>query len=249
MSWRALVGDIVENDGAPPFDRRTVTVLVATPLLLVAYYYFARVEYVLPAFMAWSTEELGRDWPYHGLAAYAVSGAASVVIRVVVPLLLIIYVLRDSPREYGFRLRGTLEHTHIYGLLFLLVLPFVYWASLQESFLATYPFYRPALAGGWQLWAYELTYLVQFFAIEAFFRGFIIFGLRPRFGYYSVLVMVIPYCMIHFGKPLAEALGAIVAGAVLGVLALRTGSFYLGVALHCAVALLMDLLAVYGMAG
>lgn len=249
MDFRDVVDDIRLNEGGPPFDRRTVTVLVATPILLVAYYYFARVEYVLPAFMTWSIDALGADWPYHGLAAYAVSAGSSLVIRVVVPLALIVFVLGDSPRDYGFRARGTLAHTPVYGLLLVLVLPFVYWASLQESFLATYPFYRPALAGGWQLWAYELTYLIQFFAIEAFFRGFVIFGLRPRFGYYSVLVMVIPYCMIHFGKPMAEALGAIVAGAVLGVLALRSGSFYLGVALHCFVALAMDLLAVYGLGG
>jgi membrane protease YdiL (CAAX protease family) len=59
--------------------------------------------------------------------------------------------------------------------------------------------------------------------------------------------MVIPYCMIHFGKPVPEALAAIFAGVVLGVLALRSGSFYLGVVLHCVVALLMDLLAVYSL--
>lgn len=249
MSLRELIDDFVRDDVGPALDRRTVIVLVATPILLVAFYYYARVEYLRPNVLTWSVERFGSSWPHHGLIAFAASAASSVLIRVAAPLCLIVFVLRDSPREYGFRARGALEHWRAYGLLLLMVLPFVYWASHQESFLATYPFYRPAVAGGWTLWAYELTYMIQFFAIEAFFRGFVLFGLRPRLGYYSVLVMAIPYCMIHFGKPMPEALGAIIAGAVLGVLALRSGSFYLGVALHCTVALLMDLLAVYSLGG
>ena len=249
MSYRASLDELLRNDGGPAFDIRTLTVFAATPLLLVAYYYFARIEYLQPALLGWSMESFGDEWPHHGLIAFSVSATASVIIRVLIPLALIVFVLRDSPRDYGFRIRGVMAHAPMYGLLFVAVLPFVYWASLQESFLATYPFYRPAILGGWPLWAYEAAYLIQFFSIEAFFRGFIIFGLRQRLGYYSVLVMVIPYCMIHFGKPMPEALGAIVAGTILGVLALRSGSFYLGVALHCAVALLMDLLAVYSLGG
>lgn len=228
-------------------DGRSVTVLLATPILLVAYYYYARFEYVQPALLGWSMESFGEEWPHHGLIGFSVSAAASLLIRVVIPLVLIVVVIRDSPRDYGFRVRGTLTHAPAYGLLLVAVLPLVYWASGQESFLSTYPFYRPAILGGWPLWAYEVTYLIQFFSIEAFFRGFIVFGLRPRLGYYSVFVMVIPYCMIHFGKPVPEALAAIFAGVVLGVLALRSGSFYLGVVLHCVVALLMDLLAVYSL--
>jgi uncharacterized protein len=53
----------------------------------------------------------------------------------------------------------------------------------------------------------------------------------------------VPYCMIHFSKPLPEALGAIVAGVVLGTLSLRTGSILGGAMLHVAVAVTMDVLA------
>ena len=55
--------------------------------------------------------------------------------------------------------------------------------------------------------------------------------------------MVIPYCMIHFHKPLPEVFGAIVAGIVLGWLALETRSLWGGVLLHVAVALSMDVAA------
>ena len=67
-----------------------------------------------------------------------------------------------------------------------------------------------------------------------------------RLGPYVIFVMTIPYCMIHFGKPIQETLGAIVAGILLGFMALKTRSIWLGAALHIAVAWTMDGLAVWG---
>jgi membrane protease YdiL (CAAX protease family) len=51
--------------------------------------------------------------------------------------------------------------------------------------------------------------------------------------------------MVHFGKPLPEVLGAVVAGLVLGAMALRTRSIWGGVAVHLGVAWTMDLLALW----
>lgn len=53
----------------------------------------------------------------------------------------------------------------------------------------------------------------------------------------------LPYNMIHFGKPMAEALAAIGGGAVLGTLSLRTGSIWWGAALHLGIAGAMDVLS------
>jgi hypothetical protein len=61
----------------------------------------------------------------------------------------------------------------------------------------------------------------------------------------AIFAMVVPYCMIHYGKPYLEAHGAIVAGVVLGTLAMRTRSIYAGFLLHISVACGMDLLALY----
>ncbi|MCU0591683.1 MAG: hypothetical protein MUC57_09435 [Desulfobacterales bacterium] len=63
--------------------------------------------------------------------------------------------------------------------------------------------------------------------------------------YCMLLVMLAPYCMIHYYKPFPEALGAIGAGLVLGVLAWRTETIIYGWFLHYAVALSMDLLALW----
>jgi membrane protease YdiL (CAAX protease family) len=86
-------------------------------------------------------------------------------------------------------------------------------------------------------------YSAQFFSLEFFFRGFMLQALKRSLGAYAIFVMVVPYCMIHFGKPMPETLGAIAAGLVLGTLALRTGSIWAGFLIHVSVVWTMDLLA------
>jgi membrane protease YdiL (CAAX protease family) len=63
--------------------------------------------------------------------------------------------------------------------------------------------------------------------------------------------MTVPYCMIHFGKPMAETLAAIVAGIILGLMSLKTRSIWFGACLHVAVAMSMDFLSLWhkGMLG
>jgi hypothetical protein len=119
--------------------------------------------------------------------------------------------------------------------------------SRSPDFQRTYPFYKPAGTGslGADFWWFEAIYCLQFLGVELFFRGFLVLGLKRALGLSSVLVMLAPYCMIHFYKPIPEALGSIGAGLVLGLLAWRTGTIVYGWFLHYAVALSMDLLALH----
>jgi membrane protease YdiL (CAAX protease family) len=131
--------------------------------------------------------------------------------------------------------------------MYLVMLPCVLYVSFDPSFQRTYPFYR--LQTGEPLWprlvAWEIVYGVQFLALEFFFRGFLVHGTRRRFGAYSILVMTVPYCMVHFDKPLPETLGSIVAGLALGFMSLKTRSIWPGAAVHIAVAWTMDAAALY----
>ncbi len=88
------------------------------------------------------------------------------------------------------------------------------------------------------LW--ELFYGLQFLSLEVFFRGFMLAEAKLKYGWRAILFMVVPYVMIHFGKPAAETTGSLIAGMVLGLLALRTGSIWGGVTIHIAVAWSMD---------
>ncbi len=82
------------------------------------------------------------------------------------------------------------------------------------------------------------------FSWEFFFRGFMLFGLKQRFGNYSILIQTIPFAVMHYSKPFPEAIGSIVAGLFLGVLAFETRSFIYGAAIHWLVAMTMDLVAI-----
>lgn len=170
---------------------------------------------------------------------------AAVTIAVyLLPLLLIKWGYRERWADYGLNLRIKRQHLLLYAVLFLLVLPFVVLAAQQPAFLQTYPFFRQAhLAPAGIVLLWEAAYLLQFFALEFFFRGFLLFSLERRLGMSALWVAMLPYCMIHFHKPPLEAFGAIIAGVALGYVALRTRSIFGGVLVHIGVAATMDALA------
>ena len=228
-------------------DFQAAVVLVTSLLLVVAHWHWGRPSaYRGSTLEAEVADLLGTGGSgYTGTLPYLYWGAASMVMRVLVPLGLIVWVLHRSPVDFGYRLRGISRKLGPYVLLYLPMVPIVAAVSFLPSFQATYPFYAGAVEGGLQFWLYQSGYIVQFFALEAFFRGYMVFGLAPKFGNgMAVVIMTIPYVMIHFGKPTLEVFAAIGAGFILGHLALRSKSFVPGVFVHVAVALTMDVAAI-----
>ena len=171
--------------------------------------------------------------------------AAQILAYTLLPIAAIKLVLGDSIRNYGLRMKGIGSHGGTYMILLALSIPFVVLASFTAAFQAKYPFYD--LAPGEGLWPgmtlWWVFYALQFVALEFFFRGFMVHGLSARFGYLSVFVMMVPYNMLHYGKPVAEALAAILGAIILGSLSLRSRSIWWGVAVHVGVAATMDVAA------
>ena len=148
----------------------------------------------------------------------------------------------DEIADFGLRTRGFSAHAWIYALCVAIMIPVLLVVSRQPDFTSYYPMYKTAGRSWLDFAAWELGYLTQFFALEVFFRGFMLRALRG-FGAGAIWAMVVPYCMVHYGKPYLEACAAIAAAVVLGSLAMRTRSIYAGFLVHATVALLMDLLA------
>lgn len=245
-----LRNDLKDNGGSGlPFDARTTLTLVISCILLTVYYYYGRPGYFQERFDKPLSALLGlTDSPYRDLLRYGYWAASSMIIRVAIPAALIIWWFKESPRDYGFR-RWEKGHGKIYLLMYLAMLPLLVGASFLTSFQDKYPFYDKAGDSLFQFLVYQLTYGTQFFALEAFFRGFFIFALFKRFGYYSVVIMTIPYCLIHFGKPMPETLGSIIAGLLLGYMAIKSKSFLPGALLHFAVGFTMDVACILQRAG
>jgi membrane protease YdiL (CAAX protease family) len=128
----------------------------------------------------------------------------------------------DSLLDMGLRARGFLKHAWIYALFLGIVLPLLLIVSRQPDFGAYYPFYKESSRSWYDFLCWEAMYFAQFFGLEMFFRGFWLGALRRSFGSGAIFAMVVPYCMIHFGKPFLEVNGAIVAGIALGSLSMRT---------------------------
>jgi hypothetical protein len=138
-----------------------------------------------------------------------------------------------------------------YALMLVVMLPLLIWASFRVDFLHTYPRYLPNTAAErfispvWTVVLYELTYIVQFIALEIFFRGFIVMALAQYLGSASVFPMVAVYAFLHFFKPMPETLGSIFGGYILGSIAFYSRSVYGGMWVHIGIALLMELLAAW----
>jgi hypothetical protein len=161
----------------------------------------------------------------------------------VLPLLIWrLFFRRDSILDFGLRTRGFLEHAWIYAMFVVVMIPLMTVVARQPDFGGYYPFYRGASRSWLDFGIWEALYVGQFFALELFFRGWWVRACRT-FGAGAIAAMVVPYAMIHIGKPYLEACGAIVAGTVLGSLSMKTKSIYAGFLVHITVAILMDVLA------
>jgi len=146
---------------------------------------------------------------------------------------------RDRLRDLGLRTTGLREHLWVYALCVAIMVPVLLLAQRQPDFGAYYPFYRHAGRSWVDFLAWELIYLSQFLALELFFRGWWI-GASRSLGTAAIFLVAVPYAMIHYGKPYFEAMGALVAGVVLGSLAVRTRSIWAGFLVHSTIAFLMD---------
>ncbi|MGB0679065.1 MAG: CPBP family intramembrane glutamic endopeptidase [Polyangiales bacterium] len=176
------------------------------------------------------------------LSGFAWWSACRVVGYCLIPILSL-WLLGERARDHGLATRGFLQHAWIYLLCYLIVLGCVITVSFMDSFASYYPFYKQASRSWADFIAWELLYAAQFFSLEFFFRGYWLNACKRMMGSHAIFAMVVPYCMIHFGKPWLEALAAIIAGVVLGTLAMKTRSIWSGVLIHVSVAISMDVAA------
>lgn len=175
------------------------------------------------------------------------NGGKALAAFVVLGLLLWLLRVKDT-RFYG--LFETKADLRPYFILLALMLPLVVAASFQQDFLDYYPRYRSLSAAHyWQIpfgitqLAFQLCYGLDFVAVELVFRGlFVVFMVRYA-GKSAVYSMTTIYFMLHFGKPMGEAVSSIFGGFILGVIALYTRSILGGVIIHLGVAWLMEFTA------
>ncbi len=222
-----------------PLHKKTMVVLLASICCLMATNFLSNASH-LP--MVNDLIE-GDNYIFYHYLYWAIS---TTLFYVVLPVIVILFYFKDKLSDYGWKRQNFFGYYRIYFFALFIILPFVFFASFGDSFRETYPFYVPPkdeLFPKYFVW--EFFYVLQFFALEFFFRGFMVHGLKQELGVLSVFIMTIPYCMIHFGKPLPECIGSIFAGIFLGLMSYKTNSVWMGSLAHAIVALSMNLLGLW----
>jgi membrane protease YdiL (CAAX protease family) len=238
--WRAIDAEAgIDRDERGAHWMPLVVLVTVAVSLTLQNYWGERTEFT----RLWPRDRAAWAGEHYDLYQFAWWTGWRFVGYVVLPVAVIAAMPGQRLRDYFVGFGSLRRHAWIYAGLLALVAPLVWWASTRASFQATYPFYKWANRSAFDFWAWEGMYVVQFISLEFFFRGFMLKGLERSMGSAAIFAMIVPYCMIHFGKPMPETLGAIGAGLILGTLALRTRSIWGGVVAHCAVAIAMDLLA------
>jgi len=165
-----------------------------------------------------------------------------------VPVLTIKFVFNKNMADFGFS-----TGDRAYGLktilisVPLLVIPLIFIASKMSDVRAEYPMAKLILTRHDLIFWYEASYVLFYYiAWEFFFRGFLLFGLKDRFGSMNaVLIQTISSCLIHIGKPEGEILGSIIIGIIFGAIALHTRSIWYVFILHALIGVLTDIFIIY----
>ena len=227
-----------------------ITVILAA-VLISSKEYFGRAS-VFKTWLHSAHGTLKRSWAeylfegeYSSLHSLLFWAASCALFYLFIPMA---YRSWRNPQAHSlFRIHIPKSHWRIYGWILLLMIVPLVCASFLSAFQQTYPFvYIPRGEHFTEILFYwEIGYLLQFISVEYFFRGFLLFSFEKQMGKMAVIVPLIPYVMIHFGKPFPETLGAIVAGLVLGTMALRSRSIVPGILVHFSIAIGMDLLSLW----
>lgn len=163
----------------------------------------------------------------------------------VVPMILIFLVLKQKPPDFGFRLGDFRFGIKTYLFFMIVMIPVLWIVSGNEAFAKAYP------QGGYRirenmsiLFYYELFVGFYMLAWEFFWRGFVLFGLKERFGFYAIFIQMVPFFILHRGKPELEVFSSIFAGLILGIQAWRSNSFLYSFLTHWTVMIFVDTISV-----
>jgi membrane protease YdiL (CAAX protease family) len=140
----------------------------------------------------------------------------------------ILLALREDPRRYGLG-RGDVRRAVVLGgLATLVTVPAI---VLIAAIPAIRDWYSPSMSTVPDV---LLTNTLDLVPTEFLLRGFLLFALLRAIGPFAVVVAVVPFVMIHIGKPDVEALSTLAGGLVFGWLNWRTGSIWASAAYHVA---------------
>lgn len=164
---------------------------------------------------------------------------SSFILYFLIPLGIILVLFRDDPRKFGLTL-GNWRRGVLFCVLGIVLMAVVIALLAQlEEFRQYYRlgiFEHPQAA---KVVEFALRQGVYMFSWEFIFRGFMLFGLKERFGSLAIWIQAIPFAIMHLGKPELETLSTIFGGAAFGYIDVESGSVLPSFVIHWAIYLMM----------
>jgi membrane protease YdiL (CAAX protease family) len=151
---------------------------------------------------------------------------SSFIYYAVCPILVILIVLRKNPLDFGLR-RGDVRIWWKYVLIICLIAALVLFIA---SFIPSLQNYY--LKENFSFLTYFLTSCVSLSSQEFLYRGFLIFGLKDKLKEGSILLQMIPFTLMHLGKPEIETISCVFTGILFGYVAYRGKSFWPAFFIH-----------------
>jgi hypothetical protein len=162
------------------------------------------------------------------------------VLGFLIPVAILMGIFRRKAVDIGLGLGDWKLALGLMGAYLPLVIIGTWFLSSGDGFIAQYPHHSPA-SRDWTIFLiYEAFFLFYWVGWEYLWRGFVLFGTRRTFGIHAIIVQALPFAVLHFNKPFAEATLSIVGAVALGGLVWRCRSFWIAVPIHAAQMLILD---------
>ena len=150
------------------------------------------------------------------------------IVYLLIPLLIIHFVYKDSPKNYGFQL-GRVKLGATITLISWLVMAGVLLVFTQLPSAQTY--YAARTPGS--LGVILMRSSAEMLGWEFVWRGFSLFTLAQVMSPgAAILLQAVPFAFMHLGKPDIETLSTIFGGSAFGLIAWRTRSYLYPALIH-----------------
>lgn len=154
----------------------------------------------------------------------------------VLPLIVILLVFRENPKDYGLRLGDWKAGIFITLGAWLISAPVLYWAVKVSPALQS--FYTGQFTP-----LFFIPVVVEMIGWEFILRGFIFFGYEKKLGGNALWLSAVPFALAHLGKPSLETFSTIFSGFLFGWVAWRTRSIIYPILIHCFLTIFTILVA------
>jgi membrane protease YdiL (CAAX protease family) len=219
-------------------DKKVLVILLSIAVIqTISWYYTSRLFFRQNYFDLLGTNP---NYNYYEFAFWFVGDFISLF---VIPFLIIKIILKEKIKNYGISIGDYKTGLKLTVIFLLIMIPIIWFVSSEPIFAATYPLLVNARDSWSIFFLYECGLLFYLFAWEFIWRGFMLFGLKEKFGYYAVIIQMIPFVILHDGKAPVEVFGAILGGIALGILAYRTKSIYYCVITHAGIMFSIDFIS------